>query len=305
MTVRKTTNTVGQIPSISKVVDKVARDETPFLSALKREVVADTKHKWYENYGFTTNSGAQAENGEAAPTTFLDTVEKSTYLEIFKSTVSSSGTELATDKAGSFNKMSTQKLELAIAMKKDIERTLMGDQATSIAADVRKLGGVRSQIHADHVRDLAGATTFTANDLVAIGTKAWSAGAKNVSLYVPMEGFNRMSTVLQSGTSVNIDAGTSAGTTGVIVASHMVPGLGKVKIVACDSVKGFAPADVKYDVLGLDVSKFSLLTLKDRYMKEESVDLNGRDGVAEQIITEVGLKHSNSKGGFALINVKK
>lgn len=304
MTVRKTTNTVGQIPSISRVVDKVALEQTPFLSSLKKEVIGDTKHTWHENYGFNVSAGGQSENGDAAPTTFIDNSSKFTYLEIFKGTVSASGSELATDKAGAFNTMKVQKLELAIALKKNIEQTLLGDQATSIVGDIRKLGGVRSQLHADHIRDNAGTTVFTAADLASIASKAWSGGAKRVSLFVPMEGYARMNPLLLGSTTVNASVGEKV-VTGTVVAKHMVPGLGILDIVISDQVKGAAPADTKYDILGLDTSKFTLLTAKDRYMSESVVDQNGRDGIAEQILCEVGLKHANAKAGFAMINVKK
>ena len=158
----QTYQAVGNKEDLSDIIYNLAPTETPFLSMAGRKTAKARLHEWQTDTLATAAANAQIEGDDATINTAVPTVRLSNNCQILSKSVSVSGTQEATDKAGRNSEMAYQIAKRGKELKRDLEFALTQNQGstTGAAGSGATMGGLESWLFTN--RTTLGATISTA-----------------------------------------------------------------------------------------------------------------------------------------------
>ncbi len=162
---------------LAAAVYRISPVDTPFVSAVPRAKASAVLHEWSTDAIDTTNtSNARLEGDALARAASTTPARKQNYCQISSRDATVTGTQRATNPAGIDDMMAYQMSKKSLALRKDMEAILLGNQG-QVAGDAttaRKLrsfnawiggNGSRGASGADSTAATAAATDATAGDL--------------------------------------------------------------------------------------------------------------------------------------------
>ena len=162
---------------LTDVIYNISPEETPFYTACKKTKASNTLHEWQTDTlraAVTTN--AHIEGDETSFEAATPSVRLGNRTQIFKNAVVVADTDDGLSKAGRAKEMAYQTLKIAKEQKRDIEATLLNNQASnggSSSTTNPSTGAVTD----GNARALAGVPAWIAtNQQVGGATVAGSAG---------------------------------------------------------------------------------------------------------------------------------
>jgi hypothetical protein len=153
---------VGQAEDIHDVIYDISPTETPVMTAAKRLKATNTLHQWQVDSLSAAANNAQIEGDESTFSTLAAPTMRGNYCQISSKTVLVSRTVDVAKKYGRGSELGYLVKKESKALKRDIEVTLLGAQASSAggAATARQSAGFRTMIA--NVRYASGTGTNTA-----------------------------------------------------------------------------------------------------------------------------------------------
>lgn len=145
----QTYGAVGIREDLSDMIYNIAPTETPFYQACKKVGADSTFHEWQtDSLAAASTSNAVIEGDDATLDAVTPTVRLGNYTQILDKTAVISGTHEAVKKAGRVKEMAYQISKKTKELKRDIEATLLANQARAVgaAATARTFGAVLSWI---------------------------------------------------------------------------------------------------------------------------------------------------------------
>lgn len=175
----KTYEAIGNREDLANMIYDISPTETPLVSNIGRGKCSHTKTEWQTDVldsAVVTN--AVLEGDAAATNTATATVRLANICQISDKVPRVSGTQDAMDSAGRRSEMSYQVAKRGRELKRDIERTIAGDQAgdDASAATARACAGLGTFLWNNQIKCggiTASVTTMTAgfpNEAVIDGT---------------------------------------------------------------------------------------------------------------------------------------
>lgn len=137
--------TVGIREDLVDMIWRVSPFKTPFVRAIGKTTAKQSYHEWQtQALRAASNANAAQEGAKFTPVARTPTVRLGNYCQIFTDVASVTGTDQKAIKAGRSNEMDYQMMLAALAIKTDIEMTVLTNQAKSVAAasDAPLLAGV-------------------------------------------------------------------------------------------------------------------------------------------------------------------
>ena len=140
-----TNDAIGIREDLYDKIYNVDPSETPFLSAIAKVKASNTYHEWQTDVlDAPASDNAVIEGDDIAGEAITPTVRRGNYTQIFRKSVTISGTMEATSRAGRGREDAYQKMLKAKAMKTDMESSAFANNAR-VAGDsstARELAGV-------------------------------------------------------------------------------------------------------------------------------------------------------------------
>lgn len=135
---------VGIREDLSDVIYDISPHETPFYTACAKTTASNTLHEWQTDALRASADNAHIEGDDTVAEARTATTRLGNYTQIFKNSVSISGTDTMTKKAGRARDMAYQVMKVAKEQKLDIEKALFANQARSAGSSLagRRLAGV-------------------------------------------------------------------------------------------------------------------------------------------------------------------
>lgn len=146
----QTFQSVGNAEDVEDVIYNVDPTDTPFLSALDKISADAVYHEWQtQALASADTDNAVVEGNDAVTNTVTPTVRMGNYCQISDKVASVTGTQQAIRKYGRDNEMDYQIVLKGKELKRDMETTLLQNQARSAgsATTARYLGSVLSYIY--------------------------------------------------------------------------------------------------------------------------------------------------------------
>ena len=160
---------IGNREDLQDVIYSISPTDTPFMSGAAREQVKSTKHEWQTDaLAAASTSNAVVEGDDATLDAVAVTTRLDNLTQIMDKTVVISGTQEAVDKAGRASEIAYQIAKKSKELKRDIEATLMANQAKSAGSSpsgARLFGSIGSWVATNDVfgsSGVSGATGATA-----------------------------------------------------------------------------------------------------------------------------------------------
>lgn len=159
-------------------IHRVEVEDTPFQSAIGTTTAKNTIHEWQTEALTAPGQNAKPEGQATSRAAAINTVRLSNLCQISEKNATVSGTMEAVDKAGRDKEMARQLALKTIELRKDIEYTLVSNQAYDAAASVggetvRTLRGYEAWIRTNSDRSAAGTPgADPADPTVTPGTSA-------------------------------------------------------------------------------------------------------------------------------------
>ena len=136
-----TSNAVGNREDLSDVVSRVAPEDTPIYSMIKKEKARSIYPEWEIDTLGTPATNAAEEGDEFSFGTIDPPKRAGNYTQIFRKTWVVSQTQESVDNAGMVEQVKYQQLKKGIELRKDVEFALVSNVA-SASGTTRKLGGL-------------------------------------------------------------------------------------------------------------------------------------------------------------------
>lgn len=131
---------VGEREDLENDINRVAPEETPFISNIKKKNVKSVMPEWQtEGLATPDPTNANYEGFDASIDAAHQPVKRSVYAQIFDKTGSVSGTVEEADNAGREDEEDYQKMIKGIEIKRDMEARMIGNYASN--AEVATGGG--------------------------------------------------------------------------------------------------------------------------------------------------------------------
>lgn len=155
---------------LTDVIYNISPEETPFYTACKKTKASNTLHEWQTDAlraAVTTN--AHVEGDETSFEAATPSVRLGNRTQIFKNAVVVADTDDGLSKAGRAKEMAYQTLKIAKEQKRDIEATLLNNQASNGGTSTTTASD--GTVTAGNARALAGVPAWIkTNEEVAIST---------------------------------------------------------------------------------------------------------------------------------------
>ena len=165
---------IGNREDLQDVIYSISPTDTPFMSGAAREQVKSTKHEWQTDaLAAASTSNAVVEGDDATLDAVAVTTRLDNLTQIMDKTVVISGTQEAVDKAGRASEIAYQIAKKSKELKRDIEATLMANQAKSAGSSsgARLFGSIGSWVATNDVFGSGGASGATGATARTYGTK--------------------------------------------------------------------------------------------------------------------------------------
>jgi len=294
----QTTAAVGNREALSDIIYNISPQETPFMSMAGRMKAKATYEEWQTDALDAATSNAQIEGDETTFQQVTPTVRVGNRTQISKKSVVISGTQEIVDKAGRDSEMSYQMAKKMSELKRDMEKTVTGNQASSAGGSgtARTLGSVEAWLTTNVSRGTTSASGgFTAGNVLAAsdGTvRANSEGLLKTVMQSVWTNGGKADTIIVGPYNKRI---ISAGYTGIATQYRENSGVKQATILGAASVYvsdfgelKIVPSRFSRDrsMLVLDMDYWALSYL--RPFKTESLAKTG-DAEKKQIIVEYTL----------------
>jgi hypothetical protein len=165
---------IGNREDLQDVIYSISPTDTPFMSGAAREQVKSTKHEWQTDaLAAASTSNAVIEGDDATLDAVAVTTRLDNLTQIMDKTVVISGTQEAVDKAGRASEIAYQIAKKSKELKRDIEATLMANQAKSAGSSsgARLFGSIGAWVATNDVFGSGGASGATGGTARTDGTQ--------------------------------------------------------------------------------------------------------------------------------------
>jgi hypothetical protein len=141
---------------LSDVVSRITPEETPIYSMVPKGKLTGTHPEWVVDELDAPADNAQSEGDDYTFGATTNPDKIGNYSQIYRKSWSLSATQEASDDAGKVLKRKEQKLKKSIALRKDVEFSLVSNRA-SLDGNTRRSGGLPSFIETNASRGSGGA----------------------------------------------------------------------------------------------------------------------------------------------------
>lgn len=152
-------NTSGLAEDFANIIYDISPTETPYLTMAKRISAQARVYQWQEDSLAAASSNIAQEGDDASFTTAAGTTSLSSPLQISRKTVNISGTLDAVKKYGRKSETAYQLAKRGRELKRDMEFTLVRNQASNATGTSRATGGFECWISSNLVRANTAQTT--------------------------------------------------------------------------------------------------------------------------------------------------
>lgn len=303
-----TYDAIGNREDLADVIYDVSKAETPFMSGIPKVKATGTKHEiQYDELDSASGANAVIEGDDATTDTANITTRIFNYCQISDKVPRVTGTQEAVTSAGRASEMAYQVAKKMPALKRDVETSLLLNQAyvagtdtaarrtagaqayvltnTDIAGDATAATGDGSDAHTDGT-----ARALTENMVETVLGDAWDSGGN------PTMGIlgKKQKQVIAgfSGNATRTHEGESKKITNTIDV-YIDPLGNEIRLVPCRQ----CPTDVVYF---FDTSQVAFATLRDFHM----VDLaKTGDTDRKQMLVEYALEMRDQRGHAAIYDL--
>lgn len=150
------TSAKGNREQLSDVVSRIDPEETPIYSLIGKTTFSGTHPEWETDSLSAPADNVQAEGDDYSFGATTPAVRVGNYTQIMRKEGIISGTQDATDNAGSVEQVKYQKLKKGVELRRDVEYSIVAANA-SVAGATRKSGSLSSWITTNVSRGATGA----------------------------------------------------------------------------------------------------------------------------------------------------
>lgn len=163
---------VGNREDLTDAIFDITPTESPFTSNLSRVDASATLHEWQTDSLPAATVQPYLEGDDATADARTATVRLANNTQIFRRVISVSGTQRAIKTAGRADEYEYQLAKEGRVIKRNIEKTLLGTQASSAGAtaSARSLGGVATWLATNKVQFGTTHTTPGGGAAITFGT---------------------------------------------------------------------------------------------------------------------------------------
>src|SRR5215203_244849 len=142
----------------TNLISRITPEETPFFSLLEKEGVEAVKHEWQtETIRTPVLTNAQVEGDQYAYTAIVATSRVGNYTQISREGFAVSRTQEMVSKAGPKSELGKERVRAGLALRHDIEATMLSNNA-SLAGAIRHSGGLRAWLTSNDTFGSGGAS---------------------------------------------------------------------------------------------------------------------------------------------------
>lgn len=152
----QSTSAVGNRETLSDVVSRITPEDTPIYSLISKESFKGTHPEWETDALAAPGANIQLEGDEYTFGATAPAVRLGNYTQIMRKDGIISGTQDATDNAGSVEQVKYQKLKKGIELRKDAEFSIV-DTNASVGGATRESGSLSTWITSNVSRGSGGA----------------------------------------------------------------------------------------------------------------------------------------------------
>lgn len=152
----QSTSAVGNREELSDVVSRITPEDTPIYSMIEKVNFKTTHPEWETDELAAPAANIQLEGDEYAFGATQPAERMGTYTQIMRKEGIISGTQDATDNAGSVEQVKYQKLKKGVELRKDAEFAIV-DTNASVGGATREMGSLNSWIESNASRGATGA----------------------------------------------------------------------------------------------------------------------------------------------------
>ncbi len=146
----------GNREELSNIINRITPEDTPIYSMIGKGTCSTTHPEWMIDTLRAPAANAQLEGDEFAFNATTQPVRVGNYTQIFRDSKIISETQEAVDNAGNNQKIAVQKAKMGIALRKDVELSIIANSA-SVAGATRVSGGLPSWLTSNVSRGAGGA----------------------------------------------------------------------------------------------------------------------------------------------------
>lgn len=279
----KTFDLVGKKESVSDYISMITPSDTPFLSSIKSEKIAQTLHQWQEDQLRAVTKNINLEGADATDSDRDQPTMRQNGTQILEETFRVSGTSEAVKLYGRASVIAHETMKTGKLLKMDLEHSLVGTGQTYVpaaAATEGEFAGVQAQIHADVTTDMA-AAAITETAIINTHEKLYNEGSDATVLMVKpsdtkiISGFSEA-----SGRTVQVDNGDKK--LSKVINVYESP-FGTVRVVKNRRIR-------TTDAVLYDPKNWKLLVLRNWFRTKLA---KTGDSDRWQVVGEFSLKHVN------------
>lgn len=163
---------VGQREELADTISMITPEETPLYTSLKKQKLASKHPEWQTDVLEPPADNAQLEGDNYSFSSKTPTTRVGNYTQILHKTGIISGTAEVVDKAGRSKESTREKMKSGLALRKDLERMLLSNQASVAGDDItaRRSAGIPAWLTSNDDRDVGGSEGGFSGGLVAAAT---------------------------------------------------------------------------------------------------------------------------------------
>jgi len=138
----------GQREDLSDVIYNISPEETPFVSAIGKRAVSNTKFEWQTEALPAVSTTAHLEGNTVVTAAATNTARSSNQCQILVRSAAVTGTQAAINRAGVSDAMAHQIALISRALKRDVETLVLGNSIvnTGAAGTARTSAGLASYV---------------------------------------------------------------------------------------------------------------------------------------------------------------
>ena len=154
---------IGTREDLADIIYNISPTETPFFTACAKTSSSQVYTEWQTDQLDDVGSNRAIEGDDPTAKTFSASTRIGNYNQISQKTVIVSGTSISSDQAGRANELSYQVAKRGRELKRDMERALVTNQASSAggAGTARSLASVESWIATNKTSEGTGTAQTT------------------------------------------------------------------------------------------------------------------------------------------------
>jgi hypothetical protein len=297
---------VGIREDLADFIDDISPTATPFYSKCGKVSVSNTYTEWQTDALAAAADNYHVEGDDTTPEAITATTRVGNRTQIFKKSVSTSGTEMAVTKAGRATELAYQIVKKTKELKRDIEYALFRNQAAVTGSSVaaRRLAALGSWL-ATNTSEGSGGSDPTGNGTNArtdgtpraltqaifdgVMQTVWESGGEVDTVYTPSSQMDTVLTFVGNNAQRNT---VKVGDVANVIDVYRTP-WGTVEFVMDRFMRS-------RELYLLQSDKFQIGTL--RSLKQEPLAKSG-DSEKRQLVTELTLISRNEKASGAVFDL--